>query len=90
MGAALGDILGALWKLLEISWGSLEVSRAALGGILGGVLGALQMVGGLGMKVAGEICVGRPAVAPVLSRKGTGKLRRIRVNMLWVKHLTVL
>ena len=45
------------------------------------------MADSLGRKIEGEVFVDSSAALAVLARKGTGKLRHVRVGQLWVQEL---
>ena len=50
------------------------------------ILGLLQLCEDWGLKLKGRVCVDSSAALGVVKRKGNGKLRHIKVGMLWVQE----
>ena len=50
------------------------------------ILGLLQLCDDWGCKFKGRVCVDSSAALGVVKRKGNGKLRHIKVGMLWVQE----
>ena len=50
-------------------------------------IGILQLAVGLGRKIIGRVHVDSSAALGVVARRGNGKLRHVRVGMLWVQQL---
>ena len=69
---------------------TLSSAEAELGALVKGTIetiGILQMAESLGRKIEGDIFVDSSAALAVVARKGTGKLRHVRVGQLWVQEL---
>ena len=49
-------------------------------------IGAIQLAASLDRDVGGEVFVDSSAALAVVHRKGTGKLRHVRVGQLWVQQ----
>ena len=65
-------------------------AEAELGALVKGTIetiGILQMAESLGRGIEGEVFVDSSAALAVVARKGTGKLRHVRVGQLWVQQL---
>ena len=50
-------------------------------------IGILQLAAGLGRDLVGRVHVDSSAALGVVARRGNGKLRHVRVGMLWVQEL---
>ena len=49
-------------------------------------IGLLQQAGEWGMEMHGQVYVDSSAAQRVVKRKGNGKMRHIRISMLWIQE----
>ena len=69
-----------------ITLSSAEAELAACVKMSVEVIGLLQLAESFGRQVGGEVYVDSSAALGVVSRKGNGKLRHIRVGQLWIQQ----
>ena len=50
-------------------------------------IGLMQMTAGLGREVSAEVLVDSTAALAVTQRKGSGKMRHVRIGQLWVQEV---
>ena len=70
----------------SITLSSAEAELVAAVKISAELLGVEQMMAEWGIKVVGEVLVDSSAALGVVNRKGNGKLRHVRVGMLWIQE----
>ena len=51
-----------------------------------GLIGVTQLMKDWGREVEGHVCVDSSAAIGVAQRKGNGKLRHVRVGLLWIQE----
>ena len=71
----------------KITLSSGEAELAACVKTSAEAIGMTQLTAGLGRELEAEIYVDSSAALSVVSRKGNGKLRHIRVGQLWVQQM---
>ena len=76
------------WSITQkrVTLSSAEAELAALVKASAEAIGILQMAEGLGDKVTAEVYVDSSAALSVTQRKGTGKMRHVRIGQLWVQE----
>ena len=76
------------WSVTQksVTLSSAEAELAACVKATSEAIGILQMTESLGRKMDGEIYVDSSAALAVVGRKGTGKLRHVRVGQLWIQQ----
>ena len=52
-------------------------------------IGLTQLAADLGIPLVGHVHVDSPAAIRIANRKGNGKLRHVKVGMLWIQELVV-
>ena len=70
----------------SITLSSAEAELVAAVKMSAELLGVEQLMGEWGMKVTSEVLVDSSAALGVVNRKGNGKLRHVRVGMLWIQE----
>ena len=65
---------------------SAEAELGALVKAAAETIGILQMVEGLGDVATAEVFVDSSAALSVAQRKGTGKMRHVRIGQLWIQE----
>ena len=76
------------WSITQkrVTLSSAEAELGALVKTSAGTIGILQMAEGLGDHVTAEVYVDSSAALSVTQRKGTGKMRHVRIGQLWVQE----
>ena len=76
------------WSLTQkrVTLSSAEAELGALVKASAEAIGIVQMAEGLGDKVSAEVYVDSSAALSVTQRKGTGKMRHVRIGQLWVQE----
>ena len=70
----------------KITLSSAEAELAACVKTSSEAIGMVQLAAGLGCSLDAEIYVDSSAALAVVSRKGNGKLRHVRVGQLWIQQ----
>ena len=71
-------------KTIALSSGEAELTAAVKSS--SETIGLTQLGGDWGLNLEGEIFVDSTAALGVVARKGAGKLRHVRVGMLWIQE----
>ena len=76
------------WSVTQkrVTLSSAEAELGALVKASAETIGIMQMAEALGDKVAAEVYVDSSAALSVTQRKGTGKMRHVRIGQLWVQE----
>ena len=76
------------WSITQkrVTLSSAEAELGALVKASAEAIGIVQMAEGLGDKVSAEVYVDSSAALSVTQRKGTGKMRHVRIGQLWVQE----
>ena len=84
----LGQHCVKSWSTTQksITLSSAEAELVAAVKISAELLGLEQMMAEWGISVRSEILIDSSAALGVISRKGNGKLRHVRVGMLWIQE----
>ena len=77
------------WSVTQkrVTLSSAEAELAALVKASSEAIGILQMAQGLGEEVAATVYVDSSAALSVTQRKGSGKMRHVRIGQLWVQEM---
>ena len=77
------------WSVTQkrITLSSAEAELAALVKTSAEAIGILQMAEGLGESVTAEVFVDSSAALSVTQRKGSGKMRHVRIGQLWIQEV---
>ena len=71
-------------KTIALSSGEAELTAAVKSS--SETIGSIQLATDWGLELEGEIYVDSTAALGVVARKGAGKLRHVRVGMLWIQE----
>ena len=77
------------WSVTQkrVTLSSAEAELAALVKAAAETIGILQMAQGLGDEVAAEVFVDSSAALSVAQKKGSGKMRHVRIGQLWIQEV---
>ena len=77
------------WSVTQkrVTLSSAEAELAALVKASSETIGVLQMAEGLGDCVEGEVHVDSSAALAVTNKKGSGRMRHIKIGQLWVQEV---
>ena len=77
------------WSVTQkrVTLSSAEAELSAVVKTSAETIGMIQMAMGLGDQVVGEVFVDSSAALAVTQRKGTGKLRHVRIGQLWIQEI---
>ena len=77
------------WSVTQkrVTLSSAEAELGALVKAASETIGITQMAEGLGDEVAAEVYVDSSAALSVTQRKGSGKMRHVRIGQLWVQEV---